>query len=260
MVGVYHGHMTPTTPGAGTTPEVGVFSQPTAHEEVWAPVSGHPFNEASTLGRIRSLPHVAACSNGRNSRYPGRVLRPYAKESGHLYVTLLSPRLRRMVHQLVLETFVGPAPEGMEACHNDGNPANNWVSNLRWDTHSGNMMDRRRHGTDHMASRIKCPWGHRLAAPNLAPSHLKRNHRACLACGRASGNQTWMRAKGIQIDFQAVSDGHYAEILAGRAVSRPGPRPATDTCSECDRRIQARGMCKMHYQIWWRAQPSRKAA
>lgn len=46
------------------------------------------------------------------------------------------------VHRLVLEIFVGPCPYGQEACHNDSDPSNNRVSNLRWDTHQGNMKDR----------------------------------------------------------------------------------------------------------------------
>lgn len=53
----------------------------------------------------------------------------------------------RRVHRLVLEAFVGPAPAGTEGCHNDGNPQNNALSNLRWDTHAENMLDQVRHGT-----------------------------------------------------------------------------------------------------------------
>jgi len=53
----------------------------------------------------------------------------------------------RQVHRLVLEAFVGPCPEGMECCHNDGDPFNNKLTNLRWDTHVGNMKDKECHGT-----------------------------------------------------------------------------------------------------------------
>jgi hypothetical protein len=53
----------------------------------------------------------------------------------------------RRVHRLVLEAFVGPAPEGEEGCHNDGNPANNALGNLRWDSHPSNMADQVAHGT-----------------------------------------------------------------------------------------------------------------
>lgn len=35
----------------------------------------------------------------------------------------------------------------MECCHNDGNPSNNTLDNLRYDSRSGNSMDKVRHGT-----------------------------------------------------------------------------------------------------------------
>jgi hypothetical protein len=50
-------------------------------------------------------------------------------------------------HKLVMEAFVGVRPQGMECCHNDGNPQNNYLSNLRWDTPISNQADRVRHGT-----------------------------------------------------------------------------------------------------------------
>jgi hypothetical protein len=51
------------------------------------------------------------------------------------------------VHTLVLEAFVGPCLPGMECCHRDGNPANNRLDNLRWDTRAANRRDMLRHGT-----------------------------------------------------------------------------------------------------------------
>lgn len=54
--------------------------------------------------------------------------------------------INRRVHRLVLCAFVGPCPVGMECCHNDGNPRNNTVENLRWDTRKANAQDMVRHG------------------------------------------------------------------------------------------------------------------
>lgn len=80
----------------------------------------------------------------------GRILAEIMNDSGHLGVNLVifarTPGVRRMIHHLVLEAFVGPRPAGMVGCHNDGNPSNNDVSNLRWDTHQSNMADRDAHG------------------------------------------------------------------------------------------------------------------
>lgn len=65
----------------------------------------------------------------------------------------------KAIHRLVLENFVGPCPEGMEACHNDGNSLNNNLSNLRWDTHNSNIKDSIKHdayskGEDHYRSKL----------------------------------------------------------------------------------------------------------
>jgi hypothetical protein len=57
------------------------------------------------------------------------------------------------VHRLVLEAFAGPCPEGRECCHEDGDPANNSLGNLRWDSHQANMDDMLRHGTRRMGTR-----------------------------------------------------------------------------------------------------------
>jgi hypothetical protein len=85
-------------------------------------------------------------------RQPGPVwfrLSPDPGTDGHLRVPLFrdGKAVRRLVHHLVLEAFVGPCPEGMEGCHfPDWNPANNHLSNLRWDTRQGNWRDRKLHG------------------------------------------------------------------------------------------------------------------
>lgn len=81
------------------------------------------------------------------------------------------------VHRVVLEAFVGPAPEGMEACHNDGDPANNALSNLRWDTHAANNDDRFRHGT--------VPQGEHCGSSKLTEEAVK-SIRAEYATGNTS--------------------------------------------------------------------------
>jgi hypothetical protein len=52
------------------------------------------------------------------------------------------------VHRIVLAAWIGPCPDGYEGCHNDGDPANNAVSNLRYDTPENNDSDKLSHGTD----------------------------------------------------------------------------------------------------------------
>jgi hypothetical protein len=53
--------------------------------------------------------------------------------------------VKKFVHRLVLEAFIGPCPPGMEACHYpDPSRQNNHVGNLRWDTKQENAHDRYR--------------------------------------------------------------------------------------------------------------------
>lgn len=59
------------------------------------------------------------------------------------YGSVLITRL----HRMILTAFVGPCPPGLMACHNDGDPTNNRVENLRWDTRESNYADSERHGT-----------------------------------------------------------------------------------------------------------------
>jgi len=87
-----------------------------------------------------------------------RILRPgKATQVGYLLVVLCrdGKTFNRLVHRLVLLAFVGPCPEGMECCHNNGNPADNRLENLRWDTKSANQKDRILHGTTNRGSNSK---------------------------------------------------------------------------------------------------------
>jgi hypothetical protein len=87
---------------------------------------------------------------GRVKGVKGGILRHARMRDRHVVSIYPVPgQLRvRYVHHLVLEAFVGPRPGKMQGCHNDGNPDNNSLSNLRWDTPKGNQSDRVKHGTD----------------------------------------------------------------------------------------------------------------
>src|SRR4029077_8860290 len=52
-----------------------------------------------------------------------------------------------LIHRLVAELFIGQCPEGMEACHKNGDKNNNRVDNIEWGTHAKNLSDRVAHGT-----------------------------------------------------------------------------------------------------------------
>ncbi len=72
------------------------------------------------------------------------------KEDGRKRYTIMAPdgrRVRRYGSYFVLLAFVGPCPEGKQACHNDGNCTNDAADNLRWDSEIANKADMVKHGT-----------------------------------------------------------------------------------------------------------------
>lgn len=111
-------------------------------EEVWRAIPSHPDYQASNLGRIaskrghRNLPFVIMQPQKSRGAYHSVLLRDVNGKGE-----------KRLVHRLVLETFIGPRPDGMECCHNNGVPTDNRLENLRWDTRKANGQDRIVHGT-----------------------------------------------------------------------------------------------------------------
>lgn len=111
------------------------------------------FGEASTIGDC-----YAVTKDGRvltRNKHNGmkddswRVMKPIPNSKGYerVYLVIQGRRVIHKISRLVLEHFVGPCPDGMECCHNDGNKDNNRLENLRWDTPRNNMLDKINHGT-----------------------------------------------------------------------------------------------------------------
>ena len=192
--------------------------QPTI--ERWKPVNGHEgIYEVSSHGRVRSVDRTVNYSNGRVRHIKGRVRCATLDRYGYPIVDLWKQGKgqTRTVHSLVAEAFVGPRPDGMQVCHNDGDPTNNRVDNLRYGTHSDNMLDRVRHGTDPDAIKKRCPRGHRLSAENISPSSARRGQRECLACNRAHSHV--YRHPELKPQFKAVADSYYQAILEERKIA-----------------------------------------
>lgn len=116
--------------------------------ERWRKIPGtNSAYEVSNLGRMRSwamtgttkrrllTPAILKLSIGKDSR-------PRVNVKNDRGV-----RRCRLVHQLVLEAFVGPRPAGQVGCHLNGNAADNRLANLIWGTMKENSAHSLAHGT-----------------------------------------------------------------------------------------------------------------
>lgn len=117
-------------------------------EEVWAVVAGYSGRyEVSNFGRVRSFNRKGP--KGFLNSEP-KILKANITKHGYADHTLFLPggkRTRKSVARLVLEAFVGPCPDGLEAAHLDGDRLNNNADNLAWKTHLENIRDKYDHGT-----------------------------------------------------------------------------------------------------------------
>jgi len=182
--------------------------------ETWIPVVGYEANyEVSSLGRVRSVERTVSNGVGLR-RVRSRVLEQWHRPDGRLSVNLSLENRQRttLVHHLVLEAFVGGRPENMEGCHNNGNPIDNRITNLRWDTHAANIADAVQHGTHPGTRKTHCKRGHLLAAPNLKPADAEKGRRSCLACARE-----YAHARGqLRVFDPALADERYRLLQAAR--------------------------------------------
>lgn len=150
--------------------------------ERWLPVVGwEGLYEVSDQGHVRSVERTIYLVDGRVRTFPSKILIPGRRDSGHLQVALWRDNKgkTRKIHQLVLEAFVGPCPEGMECRHDNDIPDDNRRSNLRWGTRSENHRDRVRNGIHHQAIKTHCPRHHEYTPENTIIEHNRRHCRTC---------------------------------------------------------------------------------
>jgi hypothetical protein len=96
--------------------------------EIWKNHPSYNNYAVSNIGRVK---------NNLNNN----ILKKRKNKDGYLHAVLYKGGLPYTckVHRLVLETFVGPCPEGHECNHKEGNKENNELENLEWVTKSQNM-------------------------------------------------------------------------------------------------------------------------
>ena len=78
-----------------------------------------------------------------------RILNPSIGSHGYKVVNLSVGGKPKgfTVHSLIALAFIGSRPSGSDVCHQDGDPLNNALTNLRYDSRLENVRDAQRHGT-----------------------------------------------------------------------------------------------------------------
>lgn len=163
--------------------------------EEWRAIPGYGGYEVSDLGRVRSLDRWVQQQNGSRRFFKGQILRsrPFPR-TGHRMVSLKRNSIGETfrVHKLVMLAFVGPRPDDMQICHNNGIPDDNRLSNLRYDTASGNVRDAIRHGTQRNIRKTHCKSGHAFTTENTCVVPTSTGvQRKCRICSRAA-TRAWV--------------------------------------------------------------------
>ena len=117
-------------------------------EEIWKDIPGYEGRyQASSAGRIKVLPYKLLRSDGTVAYRKEKILKAHSNTArgGYLQVALGSirdgTRKSKYVHALVAMTFLGDRPMGYVVCHKNGDPTDNHIENLRYDTIQHNTWD-----------------------------------------------------------------------------------------------------------------------
>jgi hypothetical protein len=120
----------------------------------------------------RSIPGSTgylASSHGRIIGQRGWVLKDQTHVLGYRLITVEidGRHIMRTVHSIIALTFIGPRPDGLDVCHNDGDKTNNRADNLRYDTREGNLADNYNNGTYFGRVRVRYPLNTRAPDPRF---------------------------------------------------------------------------------------------
>lgn len=177
--------------------------------EIWKDIPGYEgLYQASTEGRVKNIK--------RNS-----ILRPsYKKEktvNNHKILPYRSLNLYKdgkikhwFVHRLVLLTFEGPIPPNCQVVmHNDDDPSNNALLNLKYGTHSENSLEAYR------KKRSK-PQGVREGMKR----HAELKKRKLIVVNSATNEETHFGSLREGARFLNIPSGCIVNIMKGRRKNR----------------------------------------
>lgn len=190
---------------------------PSLPGERWLAIPGYEgVYEVSDHGRVRSLTREIVHSDGHRSVYLGKLIRPQVAKAGGYHLVRLSVNSvgeTVHIHRAVMSAFVGPPPEALQVCHNDGDPTNNRLGNLRYDTASANQQDKVRHGRHHNTNKPACPQDHLYQAPNLTSYSVRHGIRACRTCALTDSARRKAVRDGHAFDPRMYAEQKYKELM-----------------------------------------------
>jgi hypothetical protein len=125
-------------------------------EEIWKDIIGYEgYYEVSNYGNIRSIDRIIEGGKwGKEKRKSKNICKVLCHGICRVKLCKCGVKNFYSLSHLVLETFGVPRIPYMICCHNDGNPMNNRIDNLRWDTIKSNCEDSVKHGVQVNGERV----------------------------------------------------------------------------------------------------------
>ena len=102
--------------------------------EVWKSIPNFPDYSASNMGRIKR-------TKAGYRTYIGKIIAPYKCHNGYHRVSLYRNRkeYRKRIHSIIMETFIGIKPKGLQVNHKNRIKIDNRLDNLEYVTFQQNM-------------------------------------------------------------------------------------------------------------------------
>lgn len=176
-------------------------------DETWKGCPDFSKYDVSDLGQVRNVA-------------TGKPLAARVGTHGYLEVKPYDDngkRQTRTVHSLVLLTFAGPCPAGMETLHGRGGPLDNrWPENIRWGTKPENHADQVAAGT---AKRPTVPCVNHERCGGM----VARQGSRCLPCATEVGEQAAaMLGAGMSLDTVTQRLGYTSPDWVFKLATRHG--------------------------------------
>lgn len=123
-----------------------------------------------------------------------RIRKPSNAGKGYCSIIVYTPDgyVGYYIHRLVANAFLGPAPEGQEVSHKNGNRKDNRLDNLIYESHKDNMSRRQAHATSY--------HGERNPAAKLTQAQV-----SSMRYDRKKGGKLLELATKYGVSFQQVS-------------------------------------------------------